>query len=151
MVFALLRCRKRQIMVCKAWFWPCLINLGSEKLFLYLPRLFSLASEEVGTPCTQVSSLGMAPRCPKPSMGLSPYPHPHEQELKFPAPPSRDQQTQCSEERMAWEWAVGGGAKFPSHLLQGGCFIPGLGVWKGDRACGFLMLWGGEQDCIPLG
>lgn len=37
MVFALPRCRQEQPTLCNAWLCLCVINLGSEKLFLSLP------------------------------------------------------------------------------------------------------------------
>lgn len=134
MVFALLRCRKGQITVCKARFWPCLINLDSGKLFLYLPQLFSLAGEEVGTARTQVSSLGMAPRCPKPSTGLPPYPHPHEQELKF-SPPSQQRPANPvlrGKDGLGDAKEMGGDAKFPSPA-QRRMFYPRTRCLEGRR------------------
>lgn len=50
----------------------------------------------------------MAPMCPKPSKGL---PIPMRGDQNSP-PSSRDQQIQCSEEKLAWEWADGEDSKY---------------------------------------
>lgn len=100
-------------MASKAWLGPGVTHLGSERHFLALPWLFWLASEEAGTPHTQISSLGLEPRCQNPAQG-SPISRPHEP--GFPPSPRAvgNQQTQCSEDKLAWEWAVGGEfSKFP--------------------------------------
>lgn len=77
MVFALPRCGQGQPMVCKAWLWPHVINLGSERLFLSLPWLFSRAGEEGGHTSHPGQQSGNGTRVPKTQHGaplISPSP-----------------------------------------------------------------------------
>lgn len=103
-------------MASKAWLGPGVIHLGSERHFLVLPWLFWLASEEAGTPHTRISSLGLEPRCQNPAQGSPRLPIPMNRDQNSTPPPraAGNQQTQCSEDKLAWEWAVGGEfSKFP--------------------------------------
>lgn len=113
-MFALPRSEQPQPMASQACLGPGIIHLGSERHFLALPWLFSLAREEVGTPHTQISSLGLESRCQNPAQGSPHLPMNRDQNSPPPSQAAGKQQTQCSEDKLAWEWAVGGEfSKFP--------------------------------------
>lgn len=113
MLFALPRCRQGQPPACKAWFRPCVINLGSESFFLSRPWLFLLAERSRNT-----SHPGQQPgngtSVLKTQHRALPSLQPHEQEPKSPLPAAETSKRQWFVAKLPWEFVVGGeDSKFP--------------------------------------